>query len=163
MKPMIVVPYDFSAASRNALAWAAELHRATGGPPIRLIHTIDPLAGGTPEMLAVTIPTEDELRKFEALLAEAAVEEHVEATAQILVRSGSPGAVILEAVREIGCDLIVMGTHGRTGVRRLLLGSVAEHVVRHAHCPVVTVRGPQHADRLNAHLASAEADAGSGA
>lgn len=162
MKPQIVVPYDFSVASRNALAWAAELQRSTGGPPLHLIHTVDPVAGGVPEMLAVTIPTEDELRKFEALLAEAAAEEHVPATVELLVRSGSPGAVILEAIATRACDLIVMGTHGRTGVRRLLLGSVAEHIVRHADCAVVTIRGPQHADRLNVRLAAVEADPTSG-
>jgi len=154
MKPKIVVPYDFSPASRNALAWAAELHRTTGGPPLRLIHTIDRLAGGTPEMLAVAVPTEDELRRFEALLVEAAAEEQVAATAEVLLGSGSPGAAILDAIRAAGCDLVVMGTHGRTGVRRMLLGSVAEHIVRHADCPVVTVRGPQHVDRLDLSVSS---------
>jgi nucleotide-binding universal stress UspA family protein len=55
---------------------------------------------------------------------------------------GEPGSTILAVAEEIGADLIVMGTHGRTGLRRLLMGSVAEHVVRHASCPVLTVRTP---------------------
>jgi nucleotide-binding universal stress UspA family protein len=55
---------------------------------------------------------------------------------------GDPATVILEVAQEIGADLIVMGTHGRTGLRRLLMGSVAEPVVRTASCPVLTVRSP---------------------
>jgi nucleotide-binding universal stress UspA family protein len=54
---------------------------------------------------------------------------------------GHPAAEILRAARETPCDLIVMGTHGRTGFRRMLMGSVAEEVLRRAPCPVLTVRG----------------------
>jgi nucleotide-binding universal stress UspA family protein len=56
------------------------------------------------------------------------------------VRSGEAGPVLLAAADEHQADLIVMGTHGRRGVTRLLLGSVAEHLMRHARCPVLTVR-----------------------
>ncbi|MCC6419212.1 MAG: universal stress protein [Gemmataceae bacterium] len=55
---------------------------------------------------------------------------------------GDPAAEILHAAHETGCDLIVMGTHGRTGLARLLLGSVAEKVLRAASCPVLTAKGP---------------------
>ncbi|HTU17797.1 MAG TPA: universal stress protein [Gemmataceae bacterium] len=55
---------------------------------------------------------------------------------------GEPEAVLLAVAKEIGADLIVMGTHGRTGLRRWLMGSVAEHIVRRASCPVLTVRTP---------------------
>jgi nucleotide-binding universal stress UspA family protein len=58
------------------------------------------------------------------------------------IEDGDPAAEILRVAREIGCDLIVMGTHGRTGLGRLLLGSVAERVLREAPCPVVTVKVP---------------------
>jgi nucleotide-binding universal stress UspA family protein len=57
-----------------------------------------------------------------------------------LLVEGNPAAEILSAAREGNCDLIVMGTHGRTGLNRLLMGSVAEEVVRKAPCPVLTVR-----------------------
>jgi nucleotide-binding universal stress UspA family protein len=53
---------------------------------------------------------------------------------------GEPAAEILEAAREARADLIVMGTHGRTGLEHALMGSIAERVVRRAHCPVLTVR-----------------------
>jgi nucleotide-binding universal stress UspA family protein len=58
------------------------------------------------------------------------------------VQDGDPAVEILGVAREAGCDLIVMGTHGRTGLRRLLIGSVAEQVVRKASSPVLTVKVP---------------------
>jgi nucleotide-binding universal stress UspA family protein len=57
------------------------------------------------------------------------------------LREGDPATEILALAQEIGCDLIVIGTHGRTGVGRLLMGSVAEAVLRRAPCPVLTVKG----------------------
>lgn len=61
-------------------------------------------------------------------------------TARCLIKEGSPADVILEVAQEQACDMIVMGTHGRRGVSRLLLGSVAEAVLRRADCPVLTVK-----------------------
>jgi nucleotide-binding universal stress UspA family protein len=55
---------------------------------------------------------------------------------------GDPATEILQAAQDLQADLIVMGTHGRAGVGRLLLGSVAEQVLRHAPCPVLTVKAP---------------------
>lgn len=61
---------------------------------------------------------------------------------EVVVKRGNPVDVILAQAEESNCDLIVMGTHGRTGLSRLLMGSVAEAVVRTASCPVVTIKGP---------------------
>jgi nucleotide-binding universal stress UspA family protein len=61
--------------------------------------------------------------------------------ARRVVRVGSPWEQILEAAREIGADLVVVGTHGRRGVSHVIMGSVAERVVRLSHLPVLTVRG----------------------
>jgi nucleotide-binding universal stress UspA family protein len=58
------------------------------------------------------------------------------------LEEGEPAREILRAAAETNCDLIVLGTHGRTGFRRLLLGSVAEQVMRRADCPVLTVNRP---------------------
>jgi nucleotide-binding universal stress UspA family protein len=55
---------------------------------------------------------------------------------------GDPAASIIQVAEETACDLIVLGTHGRTGLKRVLLGSVAEHVMRGAPCPVLVVKGP---------------------
>lgn len=60
--------------------------------------------------------------------------------AQLHVRTGNPDVEILQVAKQIGADLIVMATHGRRGIRHLILGSVAEAVVREAPCPVLTVR-----------------------
>jgi nucleotide-binding universal stress UspA family protein len=59
-----------------------------------------------------------------------------------LLEQGDPATQILRIAQETGCDLVVMGTHGRTGLDRLIMGSVAEEVVRRASCPVVTVKAP---------------------
>lgn len=58
------------------------------------------------------------------------------------VKTGDPAIEILATAEETGCDMIVMGTHGRTGLSRLLMGSVAEHIVRKAPCPVLTIKTP---------------------
>src|SRR5438105_11382148 len=62
--------------------------------------------------------------------------------AERMLGRGDAAAEIIRVARELPADLIVMGTHGRTGIGRLLMGSVAEHVMRHAPCPVLTVRTP---------------------
>jgi nucleotide-binding universal stress UspA family protein len=58
------------------------------------------------------------------------------------LEEGHAATVILQAADDVQAGLIIMGTHGRTGLGRLLLGSVAEHVLREAHCPVLTVKIP---------------------
>jgi nucleotide-binding universal stress UspA family protein len=73
---------------------------------------------------------------------------------------GDAATVILQVATEIKCDLIVMGTHGRTGLSRLLMGSVAEQVVRNASCPVLTVKTPQHEAPSSEELVMATADEG---
>ncbi len=73
--------------------------------------------------------------------------EHLEGKAayQIYTKvGGQPASVILEAIDELGVDSVVIGTHGRKGLGRLVLGSVAERVVRESRCPVLTVRGTSH-------------------
>lgn len=74
------------------------------------------------------------------LLSRLNAERHSECLTEYRVREGDPAAEILDLAAREGCDLIVMGTHGRTGIRRAVLGSVAEAVSRNADCPVVTVR-----------------------
>ena len=61
--------------------------------------------------------------------------------AQIVIREASARPAIVDAAMELNCQMIVMGTHGRSGLEHLLMGSVAEYVVRHSKVPVLTVRG----------------------
>jgi nucleotide-binding universal stress UspA family protein len=69
------------------------------------------------------------------------------ADATFLVWDGDPGEAIVAAADSENADLIVVGSHGRSGVSRFLIGSVSDHVVRHAHCPVMVVRGKTEAPK----------------
>jgi nucleotide-binding universal stress UspA family protein len=143
MKPRILVPFDFGPSAEQALAWAAKLQKATGADPIRMVHVINVHPPGTGDVaLDVLLPSDDEIAKLERAMVNAAGEHGARATAEVRVRGSAVGDLILDAARSNDSDLIVMGTHGRSGVKRVLLGSVAEHVVRHADCPVVTVHAP---------------------
>jgi nucleotide-binding universal stress UspA family protein len=144
MKPTIVVPFDFSGAAEEALRWAVDLQKTTGGRPIQIVHAINSIPPGTvATALALIVPTDDEIAALERTMVEAARRYDATASAKVISAPSAVGDIILGTARSGGADLIVMGTHGRTGVKRLLLGSVSEHVLRHAHCPVVTVHLPR--------------------
>jgi nucleotide-binding universal stress UspA family protein len=142
MKSRIFVPYDFSDNARQALAWAAELHRAIRATePVRLAHVISTLSVGAPDsVIGMLVPTPEEIATLERDMTAAAAQAEVSAIPQVVIRPLPTAELVVAAATEANADLIVMGTHGRTGVKRLVLGSVAEHVVRHARCPVVTIR-----------------------
>jgi nucleotide-binding universal stress UspA family protein len=78
------------------------------------------------------------------LAALAADEVRGEVPADTLIRSGSPAAEIIAVAQTLPADLIVISTHGRTGLKHVVVGSVTEHVVRHAPCPVLVVRESEH-------------------
>jgi nucleotide-binding universal stress UspA family protein len=140
MNPPILVPYDFGPASAKALAWAAELQRTTGGAPIHVIHVVNPLPTvAVPEMSAFPGPSEAEIAALREELAREVRKLGIAATSEI-VRAPWVPVAILDTARSCETDLIVMGTHGRSGFPRMMLGSSAEYVLRHARCPVVTVR-----------------------
>jgi universal stress protein A len=139
----ILCPVDFSDASQVAVEEALSLARLKGGA-VKLLHVCEiPVPSSPLEVVApgVIERGREELRRELALWREraAAATQGVTVTAEL--RLGSPAAEILRAAGE-GCDLIVMGTHGRTGLMHLLLGSVAEKVLRKAPCSVLTVRAP---------------------
>lgn len=138
MKPHILVPYDFSPASAKALSWAADLQRSLGGLTVHVIHVVDPMPATAPEMLLATL-SERDLKAIADALTRAVRERGVTATTEVILAPAS-GHVIVDVAQQRNADLIAMGTHGRGGLSRLVLGSVAEFVVRHAPCPVVTLR-----------------------
>jgi len=86
------------------------------------------------------------LEELERTMKEAAQRHGGGANAKVIIRPSAIGDILIDAARSAGADVIVMGTHGRTGVRRLILGSIAEHVLRHAACPVVTVHAREPAE-----------------
>jgi nucleotide-binding universal stress UspA family protein len=139
----ILVPTDLSDGAEQALDYACELAK-TLGATIHLVNVIGIPALGVPELgLALTSTVIDQilLDNQNALdkLAEARRGAGV-AIGQVLLKTGDAKDVINQTAIELGTDLIVMSTHGRSGISRALLGSVTETVVRSAPCPVLTVR-----------------------
>jgi nucleotide-binding universal stress UspA family protein len=139
----ILVPTDFSPGAEPALAWAARLAGCFNAK-IVLLHVLDvrlaALAGLPADMAAM--PAVNEL--VEGARAEAQEQMKRLAArfpqASTLIKEGAARSVILDVARDIEADLIVMGTHGRTGLAHVFFGSVAEYVVRHSRIPVLTAR-----------------------
>ena len=141
MKPRIFVPFDFSASAERALAWAVDLQRTSRADAIRIVHAINSRPPGTGDVsLDILLPNEGEVAALENKMLDSVRRYGGEATAKVVARANTVGDIILDEAHTTDSDLIVIGTHGRTGVKRIVFGSVAEHVVRHAPCPVVTVR-----------------------
>lgn len=147
----ILVPHDFSSSANHAAAIArdeAKLH----GARILLLHVIDLPYQVTPETVIVPEQTGAPISIRDYAVSSA--ETHLKDLAQRLGKDGAPatpfirvGAPVDEILRfsdENKVDLVVMGTHGRTGLKHLLLGSVAERVVRSSKAPVLTIRAPEH-------------------
>lgn len=143
----ILVPSDFSECSDAALRYGLELARKFDAT-LHLLHVVqDPLTQPwAAEAFAVPVfeVLETYRKESEDRLART-VPAADRARVTIASTVASPYAEILRYAVERDIDLIVMGTHGRGGVGHLLLGSIAEKVVRRSPCPVLTVRHPQHA------------------
>ena len=129
----VLHPTDFSEASLAACEKAVDLARQCGAK-LTVLHVY-----ANPLMAEGFAYVPDPRPELERMLGDVANEELPIAVAREL-RVGAPAETIVEFAREHNCDLIVMGTHGRTGLSHLLMGSVAENVVRHAPCPVMVVR-----------------------
>jgi nucleotide-binding universal stress UspA family protein len=151
----ILVPTDFSETADAALQYAKVL-AGQFGASIDLLHVFSnpyDVAVYTPEVYA-PLPPEmreralEEARECLSARFTPAEERRFGGTRTIV--TGLTASQIVEYADEHGVDLIVMGTHGRRGVAHLLLGSVAEHVVRTAACPVLTVRDP--GDQTHEHI-----------
>lgn len=145
----ILVPVDFDETSQAALEAATRL-AAANKAALYLMHVV-------PMVLTPTgMPNYAELFKDQEKIAreklEAMIDHHlVDVKYELMTRMGEPAQEILAAERTIGADLIVLATHGRKGVKRVLLGSVAEAVLRQAACPVLTVRHGEADAHLVAH------------
>lgn len=136
----ILHPTDFSPRSEHAFHLACSLAKENGArlivlhvaePPVVVPDSammVPPLPGGPLEALA------DKLHGMQPPDPRIRIE--------YLLEEGNPAAEILQVAQETKCDLIVLGTHGRTGLSRLLMGSVAEQVIRKATCSVLVVKPP---------------------
>ena len=137
----ILVPIDFSDTAERALDYATALAGKLGAR-IHVLNVIAIPALGVPELGVALSSTmmDSMLRDSQAALDRLVENRRSKATfGEVMLRSGDARDMILQAAESVHADLIVIGTHGRRGVSRALLGSVAEAIVRTAHCPVLTV------------------------
>jgi nucleotide-binding universal stress UspA family protein len=138
----ILVPTDFSAASKKAIEYA-DAFASTFQSRVTLLHVLEPLVLPPDYGYIPAYSPEDEALQVDAarrqLLERASSMDSAHQT-EVLIRVGRPWHEVVSVVSELGIDLLVVTTHGRTGLRHMLMGSVAEKIVRHASCPVLVVR-----------------------
>ena len=136
----ILFPTDFSPASEEAMQWATSLCRDTGATML-IVHVEEPpMAYGGGELYygLEDDTTREELRKNLASV----IPTDATVPCEHMLLIGDPAKAIAEIAERQQADMIVLGTHGRTGITRFLMGSVAEAVVRKAKCPVLTIKQP---------------------
>jgi nucleotide-binding universal stress UspA family protein len=138
----VLVPIDFSATADQALAYAITLAQQLHAR-LTLLHVLDlTLLAMEDRTIGVPATALETLETEAHHLLQASLERVQRAGLQgeCLLVQGTPAHMIVETAGEQGVDLIIMGTHGRTGLAHVLVGSVAEHVIRQAPCPVLVTR-----------------------
>ena len=139
----IMVPIDFSVHSKNALRYAVPLAKQFSAS-VHLVYVVEPTI--YPADLGfgqVVLPgVEDELREKGGEELQSLIEREIGkgVKASFSVRTGNPHQEILHEAEEKNVDLIVVATHGHSGVEHMLFGSTADRIVRHAKCPVLSIR-----------------------
>jgi nucleotide-binding universal stress UspA family protein len=145
----VLVATDFSEPSEAALAYGRDLARNFGAS-LTVLHVVDNVlarAYGSDGIVMADSELQREIQgaaqqQVDALLFDD--DRNTLRAVGVTVTSNAPAPAIVTYAREAGTDLLVLGTHGRGAVAHLLMGSVAEQVVRTAPCPVLTVRHPEH-------------------
>ena len=137
----ILYATDFSPVAHEAFQAAIDT-AVERGATLTLAHVIEPLSSTVPSELMMPATQEKRLREADAMLAEekAAAERGGALRVETRRLDGVPWHAIVEEAKHGGHDIIILGTHGRTGLKHAFLGSVAERVVRHAPCSVMVVR-----------------------
>jgi nucleotide-binding universal stress UspA family protein len=146
LKPKnLLWPTDFSALSLKAAKYAREFARAFEAS-LHILHVVPPPVSPDvtvimPAPVALSVP-EPEILDASMTALKRIVDEHFggDESIRVTAQVGNPWWTICEYTRKNEIDLIIIGTHGHTGLRHMLLGSTAEQVVRHACCPVLTVK-----------------------
>ena len=142
-KSIIVFPTDFSELSLSALPWAKRMASVLAAELHCVYAVEEPHIYATLDMGPVPIPTAEELSGSAETRLSSFVSEHLAgldhgAVAKVLV--GRPAEEIVQYATDVGAEMIVMTTHGYAGVKHVILGSTTEAVLRHAECPVLSVR-----------------------
>lgn len=136
-KKTVIAPVDFSDESLAALETALALVNQPAA--IHVLHVLPSVEPVDLEAMWTTVDSDSRIRHAESALRERLKDARF-AGVRIVVGIGDPGNEIAEYAQKVGAELIVLPSHGRTGITRLLIGSVAERVVRLAHCPVLVLR-----------------------
>jgi len=141
----ILCPIDHSDCSKEALKYAVSFAMKDEAK-LFLLHVIDIRSFNEGlETISMQIPDEKTLEQLKTKLLDCIPEEiRNDMSVEAIVVQGIPFAEIISTAREKEIDMIVIGSHGRTGISHMMLGSVSEKVVRKAPCPVLTVRQPDH-------------------
>jgi len=137
-KKKIVVPVDFSDDSFEAVEVALSL--ADNASHLHVVHVLQDVTAGQPGMLFNVLDEAERRDQAKQALVERFSETKYGGIA-IHVSFGDPGQIVTEFAEKIAAELILLPSHGRTGIKRLLIGSVAERITRLAHCPVLILRG----------------------
>ena len=137
----IVVPIDFSRPSNDALRYAIRLADQFGAV-LRLVHVVEPAPFLNDLPNVALIRSDAEIANAAKVKLQAIAQDDIDELIPVYpeVRIGKPYQEIVAAAKVGDADLIVIATHGYTGLKHALLGSTTERVVRHAHCPVLVVR-----------------------
>lgn len=143
----ILVPTDFAEPSKKSLRYALRFAEQFGATVI-LLHVVEPivLLGDAYGSVAVPMEATAALQQDATTRLASLVRDEIEEVVPVssCVRCGKPYQEIVNAAREREVDLIIIATHGYTGLKHVFLGSTAERVVRHAPCPVLIVREKEH-------------------
>ena len=135
----VVVPFDFSKHAIQAVERACQLVEASS--QIHVLHVLPYLTATEPGVVWATVDDASRIKHALEALREALPESKY-GKIFLDVRIGDPGSVAAERAEELEAELLVVGSHGRRGITCMVLGSVAERVVRLAHCPVLVVKLP---------------------
>ncbi len=136
----ILVTTDFSACSKSAIPYACLIAR-TYGSEVQIMNVLGPQPLLGPMGVSYTYSEQDRQTAFRQLQAIGQGPEFRTITTEFSVHRGEVGEVVCRVVEEQKIDLLVLGTHGRRGLKQFVMGSAAEHLFRHVSCPVLTV-GP---------------------
>ena len=137
-KACVVVPFDFSEQSARALEIAREM--VDDVTHLHVIHVLPKITVAEPGVIWTTGDDEARIRHADMAFREGFAASPF-CSSDFHVRIGDPGSEVARFAEQLGADLIVMPSHGRSGIPRILVGSVAERVLRLAHCPVLILRG----------------------
>ncbi|BFU94407.1 MAG: universal stress protein [Nitrospira sp.] len=138
----VMAALDFSSPSLDAVEYAIQIANYFGAK-MTLVHVLEPIYYGAEPEHSVEAKWQKWVHWRAQLDQLAALVSSFGLATRTMLRGGIPAVSIIDCAKEQGCDLIVMGTHGRPRWARLFFGSVAEAVVRQASCPVLTVKSPR--------------------